>query len=154
MVTKKRIMKVTKENYKEIFKKDSYIRKNNYDLFNNGSPVTKIKSVEWRGKFVRINNLNFPLDSLPVILCKKACKNLLFQWNAFGFIPVVSELQEFQCVRQDNGEKKVAIPLYELKPILWSYMKRFPEKKFEAYICPVCTYYHIGKPKSETVLIL
>ncbi|MFW5847544.1 MAG: hypothetical protein ACOCVF_01310 [bacterium] len=144
-------MKRKQKNNTPPIKVGDYIRKKNYtSVFGKNLPVIKIKHINQKnGTVNNIPNstLHKPanLNSLVVISEEEAIQ-LMEEWNNTYVSPIPSTNRNYVHVREDNNQPKEPINAFHIKEVLFRYRKTVSED-MDAYKCPVCGYYHLGKNK-------
>lgn len=102
---------------------------------------------------IYINGDRYYEPNQPIIISQIEANELYKEWERISkIIPSISNRKhtEFEHIREDNGEEKVAyLNKNEARKVLWQYSQKFPEKKFELYICSVCGGIHMGKTIEE-----
>jgi len=127
-------------------KRGDYIRKKNFTpLLGKHVPVIKVKNISNKGQINSIMNSENNHEDY-VIISEKEAIELMEEWNRLSISSKPVELKEFVHFREDTGEPKYAINAFHIKEVLFKYLKTHSEA-FEAYKCPVCNQYHLGKNK-------
>ena len=127
----------------------SIIRKKGYTPFYNGRPTLVVKSItplRKRKDAVMINNHVINIDCLVVIdENEEKTLNLLFDSCVISDFDITQYTNP--CISSTSGEPKMQYPSKKIaKEKLFHMRIRYPEKYFEAYLCPNCNKYHVGKP--------
>lgn len=133
-------------------KRGDYLRKKNYTcIFGKGVPVIKVKSID--GKSGIINGIpnthihNSSVFKTLVVISEEEAIQLMEEWNNTLISNIPVKKTEFVHVREDTGKTKESIGVFHIKEVLFHY-KKTKSEKFDAYKCPVCNQYHLGKIKS------
>lgn len=122
-------------------KQGDYIRKQNYtEMLGSGMPVIKIKDINK----VRINGIECMSRESFVVITKEEAHSIMELYNTMTVSPIPVEVKEFVCKREDTGAPKVPISVFAIKKILFHY-KMSINPDIEAYMCPICGHYHLGK---------
>ena len=145
--------------------KGQWIRKTNYGIFkpqknwnppNVGleywnTPVMLIISIKYSHDdfYMTINGRRFPVAQTKITVIEED-EALKIQkiWENCQIVETTHKDDITSCVREDNGEEKQKIGNAEsAREILFSHRMKRPEFPYDAYICPHCGFYHIGKRK-------
>ena len=124
-------------------KKGDYIRKENYDpVLGSGYPVVKIKGIDQR----QINGVIANSRKTYIVIPRQEAIELMELYNSISISSIPVEDKEFVCKREDTGNPKEPISAFHIKRVLFHYKMINPD--FDAYKCPKCLQYHLGKLKN------
>lgn len=133
--------------------KGSYVRKKNFDFFKNfyldGTPefvpaiyIVTIKSCH-EGK-VTINGEAYPLESL-VEVTEAEANALCREYSEMKLSEASLDDVTNAHIRRDTGEVKKAQTYGHALRHVFSYNKKNPDAKLQAYKCPECGEIHCGR---------
>jgi hypothetical protein len=125
-------------------KRGDFIRKQNYDpVLGSGYPVVKIKEIDQQ----KINGKHCNSRKTYVVISREEAIAIMEMFNSIAISSTPVEDKEFVCKRDDNGQPKEPISAFHIKKVLFHYKMINPD--FDAYKCPKCLQYHLGKKKLE-----
>jgi len=134
------------------FKKGDLIMKANRKHFNHSNAGEKTLSITIES-ITRTNNAQViiinkfysaNLNDL-VLVTPEEVKKYEDLWEQGNNISIIRKNGEFTHIREDNRNEKLVIPKNRVKNVLYEMNIKYPDAKFEAYICDVCNGIHIGK---------
>lgn len=145
------------------FKEGDWISKKNYDLFNIGwngkkeyiavmevKQAFRIKDNAWV-----INNRYYfeDVNHLKVISKEKAEELILIYKNLKLTEPESISVDEtcYTTYTGEKQEKKKEISEKRILTVLFQKIMQRPTEGFQAYKCPNCGFYHIGRVKNVTI---
>jgi hypothetical protein len=136
------------------FKKGDSLRKKGYTMFKNNEPTIIVKTIAYlpvSKNLIKVNKQILPIDCLVKINSEEA----IFLDNLFEDC-VISDFDETQytnpCISSTSSEPKLRYPNIKIaKEKLFLMKLKYPDKYFEAYLCPNCNKYHVGKPIKNKV---
>ena len=149
---KKRLKKVQPP-----FIRGGYIRKKNFDFFKNWNgqyiPAIEIHSAfQWDVKNhpteFRVNGKYIIKLENIVFITKEENDNLFKFYHSLNLSKPVGLSVDETCYTTYKGEKKEKIKedsKHKILRTLYLFQIRRPDDKFQAYQCPNCNFYHIGK---------
>lgn len=130
-----------------LFEIDSFVRKKNWDLFNNGYPVMRVYScynIGVQEDAVMINGNVYKKDKVVSLKQEEASK-IIEEWKNTVIAEVLDGRLESVHYREDTGEEKRNRTEQEALTYVFAYNKRNPGKNMNAYRCPWCGGIHCGK---------
>lgn len=123
-----------------------YFKKSNNGVFQNGLPVTRTQCVRevYLNKKLEHINLDGVIYKNLIQINEEEYRDILMFWNSLSTSKPSLD-PTWHCVSELSGKPKVKVSNSKLREVLYKQKIKIPD--IEAYICPKCGNYHLGKKK-------
>lgn len=128
-----------------------YYRKKNYKLLSNDLPADKINKFKRRdSKYVVLNKSIYDIrcvDNIIEFIDEEEYNEIMKNFYKLDISDYINSELNSPCISSVSGEPKIAFKSKKhVLCTLHDFRLTHKDKHFEAYVCPVCGNYHIGKP--------